>query len=229
MSNTEDSSAWRDRAIPAMGTTVVSRRSAGRFPRDLGRRQPKITFGPSNQSITFTGNGASSVAVSSPTLTGSAFDTERPSRKLHAQCAVLYGGSASGGIFSAAANTETFTYTNPDGDTRDRDLACQLYPRQTPHPSSSARSNDSLSGDAAFLAAFGPVGQLIALISEMPLTCPCRQTARPWTSWPLHDSASAPISSGEKSRADPRARISRASRQCVIRAGLAWPTSGQAA
>ena len=35
----------------------------------------QITFGPSNQSITFTGNGANSVSVTSPTLTGSAFDT----------------------------------------------------------------------------------------------------------------------------------------------------------
>src|SRR5438132_48928 len=40
-----------------------------------GAQAAQITFGPSNQSITFTGNGANSVAVSSPTLTGSAFDT----------------------------------------------------------------------------------------------------------------------------------------------------------
>src|SRR5258708_27872583 len=40
-----------------------------------GAQATQITFGPSNQSITFTGNGANSVAVSSPSLTGSAFDT----------------------------------------------------------------------------------------------------------------------------------------------------------
>ena len=40
-----------------------------------GAEAAQITFGPSNQSITFTGNGASSVSVSSPTLTGMAFDT----------------------------------------------------------------------------------------------------------------------------------------------------------
>ena len=40
-----------------------------------GASAAQITFGPSAQSITFTGNGANSVTVSSPTLTGSAFDT----------------------------------------------------------------------------------------------------------------------------------------------------------
>src|SRR5258708_30311076 len=40
-----------------------------------GTEAAQITFGPSNQSITFTGNGANSVGVTSPTLTGLAFDT----------------------------------------------------------------------------------------------------------------------------------------------------------
>ena len=51
-----------------------------------GAQAAQITFGPSNQSITFTGNGANSVTVSSPTLTGSAFDTTNA--QLIAQMAV---------------------------------------------------------------------------------------------------------------------------------------------
>jgi hypothetical protein len=40
-----------------------------------GAEAARITFEPSNQSITFTGNEANSVTVSSPTLSGSAVDT----------------------------------------------------------------------------------------------------------------------------------------------------------
>src|SRR6266849_8811232 len=78
----------------------------------------QITFGPSNQSITFTGNGASSVSVSSPTLTGSAFDTTNALVGSFSISALsLTAGPQSGNLFPAGANTETFIYSNPDGDT----------------------------------------------------------------------------------------------------------------
>jgi hypothetical protein len=78
----------------------------------------QITFGPSNQSITFTGNGANSVTVSSPTLTGSAFDTTNGLVGSFTLSGLSFtAGPQVGGLFNAGANTETFTYTNPDGDT----------------------------------------------------------------------------------------------------------------
>src|ERR1700750_1938530 len=77
----------------------------------------QITFGPSSQSITFTGNGANSVSVSSPTLSGSAFDTTNGAVGTFTITPLSFtAGPQSGGLFSAGANTETFTYTNPDGD-----------------------------------------------------------------------------------------------------------------
>src|SRR5690242_1568861 len=81
---------------------------------------PQITFGPSALGITFTGNGANSVTVSSPSpLWGMAFDTT------HAQVGSFtidglnfLAGPEVNGIYTPAANTETFTYFNPDdGDT----------------------------------------------------------------------------------------------------------------
>src|SRR3954471_7951989 len=77
----------------------------------------QITFGPSNQSITFTGNGANSVSVSSPTLTGTAFDTTNAAVGTFTISALSFtAGPQIAGLFSAGANPETFTYTNPDGD-----------------------------------------------------------------------------------------------------------------
>src|ERR1700720_4308147 len=76
-----------------------------------GAQAAQITFGPSNQSITFTGNGANSVAVSSPTLTGSAFDPTNGLVGSFTLSALSFSaGPQNSGIFLAGANTETFTY-----------------------------------------------------------------------------------------------------------------------
>src|SRR5437588_12372239 len=83
-----------------------------------GALAAQITFGPSAQSITFTGNGANSVTVSSPTLTGSAFDTTNAAVGSFSITPLSFtAGPQSAGLFNAGANTETSTYTNPDGDT----------------------------------------------------------------------------------------------------------------
>jgi hypothetical protein len=80
-----------------------------------GAEAAQITFGPSNQSITFTGNGASSVSVSSPTLTGMAFDTTNAAVGSFSITALSFtAGPQASNLFPASANTETFTYTNPD-------------------------------------------------------------------------------------------------------------------
>ena len=167
-----------------------------------GAQAAQITFGPSNQSITFTGNGANSVAVSSPTLTGSAFDTTNGSVGSFTLSALSFNaGPQSGGIFSAGANTETFTYANPDGDTLTETWHVTFIQDNTPQPKFFGTGvTTAISGDAAFLAAFGPVGTIDSFDwIEMPLTCSvpanCATLDQLATTT---TSASAPISSGEK-------------------------------
>jgi hypothetical protein len=167
-----------------------------------GAQAAQITFGPSNESITFTGNGANSVAVSSPTLTGLAFDTTNGLVGSFTLSGLAFNaGPESGGIFTAGANTETFTYTNPDGDTLTETWHVFFIQDNTPQPKFFGTGiTTAISGDAAFLAAFGPVGTVDKFdFIEMPITCgvPANcatldQLATTTTS------ASAPISSGEK-------------------------------
>ena len=172
-----------------------------------GAQAAQITFGPSNQSITFTGNGANSVAVSSPTLTGSAFDTTNAFVGSFTLSALSFNaGPQSGGIFSAGANTETFTYANPDGDTLTETWHVSFIQDNTPQPKFFGTGvTTAISGDAAFLAAFGPVGTIDSFDwIEMPLTCSvpanCATLDQLATTT---TSASAPISSGEKLTAAP--------------------------
>ena len=167
-----------------------------------GAQAAQITFGPSNQSITFTGNGANSVAVSSPTLTGSAFDPTNGSVGSFTLSALSFNaGPQNNGIFSAGANTETFTYANPDGDTLTETWHVTFIQDNTPQPKLFGTGiTTAISGDAAFLAAFGPVGTTDAFdFTEMPLTCAvpanCATLDQLATTT---TSASAIISSGEK-------------------------------
>ena len=167
-----------------------------------GAQAAQITFGPSIQSITFTGNGANSVAVSSPTLTGSALDTTNALvGSLSISALSFTAGPQVGGIFTAGANTETFTYTNPDGDTLTETWHVTVIQDNTPQPKFfGTGTTTAISGDAAFLAAFGPVGAIDSFdFIEMPLTCavPANCTTLDQLATTT-TSASAPISSGEK-------------------------------
>src|SRR5438309_2054707 len=107
----------------------------------------------------------------------------------------------SAGLFNAGANTETFTYTNPDGDTLTETWHMTEIQDNTPQPKFfGSGTTTAISGDAAFLAAFGPVGTTDSvdfittqLTSAVPANCTTLdQLATTRTS------ASAPISSGEK-------------------------------
>jgi PEP-CTERM motif-containing protein len=167
-----------------------------------GAQAAQITFGPSSQSITFTGNGANSVTVSSPTLTGSAFDTTNAAVGTFTISPLSFAaGPQSAGLFNAGANTETFTYTNPDGDSITETWHLTVIQDNTPQPKFfGTGTTTAISGDAAFLAAFGPVGttDLLDWI-EMPLTCtPAANCATLDQLATTTASASAPISSGEK-------------------------------
>lgn len=167
-----------------------------------GAGAAQITFGPSNQSITFTGDGANSVTVTSPTLTGSAFDTTNALVGTFTLSGLSFtAGPQSGGIFTAGANTETFTYTNPDGDTLTETWQVTFIQDNTPQPKFFGTGiTTAISGDAAFLAAFGPVGTIDKFdFIEMPITCavPANCTTLDQLATTT-TSASAPISSGEK-------------------------------
>ena len=66
----------------------------------------QITFGPSNKSITFTGDGANSATVSSPTLTGQAFDTTNGALGTFSITGLSFtAGPQVNGIFTAGPNT----------------------------------------------------------------------------------------------------------------------------
>src|SRR5712691_12030693 len=167
-----------------------------------GAEAAQITFGPSNQSITFTGNGASSVSVSSPTLTGSAFDTTNGLVGSFSISALsLTAGPQSGNLFPAGANTETFIYFNPDGDTVTETWHITTIQDNTSQPKFfGTGATTAISGDAAFLAAFGPVGTVDTFDwIEMPLVCtPAANCTTLDNLATTTASASAPISSGEK-------------------------------
>jgi PEP-CTERM motif len=169
-----------------------------------GAQAAQITFGPSDQSITFTGNGANSVTVSSPTLTGPAFDTTNGavgSFTLLFRVETFTAGPQVGGLFTVHDNTETFIYRNPDGDTIAETWHINLIQDNTPQPKFFGTGiTTDISGDAAFLAAFGPVGTIDSFdFIEMPITCavPANCTTLDLLATTT-TSASAPISSGEK-------------------------------
>src|SRR6202035_4467518 len=167
-----------------------------------GAEAAQITFGPSSQSITFTGNGASSVSVSSPTLTGLALDaTNALVGSFSISALSLTAGPQSSNLFPAGANTETFIYSNPDGDTITETWHITTIQDNTPQPKFfGTGTTTAISGDAAFLAALGPVGTIDSFdFIEMPITCtvPANCTTLDQLATTT-TSASAPISSGEK-------------------------------
>ena len=167
-----------------------------------GTEAAQITFGPSTQSITFTGDGANSVAVASPTLTGLALDPTNAAVGSFSISALSFtAGPQVAGLFTAGANTETFTYSNPDGDTLTETWQVTTIQDNTPQPKFfGTGTTTAISGDAAFLAAFGPVGTIDgfdfiedALTCTVPANCATLDQLATTTT-----SASAPISSGEK-------------------------------
>jgi hypothetical protein len=166
----------------------------------------QITFGPSAQDISLTGNGAGSVAVSSPTLTGSAFDTTNAALGTFTLSAMSFNaGPQVGGIFAAASNTETFTYTNPDGDTLTDTLHFTEIKDSTPQPKFYADAvTTSISGDAAFLASFGPAGSVnqIDFITNQIACNPAMNCTTVDKLATTHTTASATLSSGENLYAD---------------------------
>src|ERR1700730_2883906 len=143
---------------------------------------------------------ANSVAVTSPLLTGLAFDTTNGSVGSFSLSALSFtAGPQVAGLFTAGANTETFTYSNPDGDTLTETWHVTVIQDNTPQPKFfGTGTTTAISGDAAFLAAFGPVGTIDSFdFIEMPITCtvPANCTTLDQLATTT-TSASAPLSGG---------------------------------
>ena len=139
-----------------------------------GALAAQITFGPSAQSITFTGDGTNSVTVQSQKLTALAFDTTNGAVGTVSVSPLSFlAGPQSSGLFPAGFNTETFTYSNPDGDMLTETWQILRIQDNTPQPKFFGTGTvTAISGDAAFLVAFGPVGSSHSFDwIEMPLSC----------------------------------------------------------
>ena len=166
-----------------------------------GALAAQITFGPSAQSITFTGNGANSVTVVSQQLTGLALDTINGAvGTLSLSPLSFIAGPQSGGLFPAGSNIETFTYSNPDGDMLTETWQILVIQDNTPQPKFFGTGTvTAISGDASFLDAFGPVGGSHSFDwTEMPLSCTVAANCTTLDQLATTTaSASAPISSGE--------------------------------
>ena len=166
-----------------------------------GAEAAQITFGPSNQNITFTGNGSGSVAVSSPTLTGFALDPTNGSVGSFTLSPLSFtAGPQVAGLFAIPSNTETFSYASPDGDTLTDTVHFTEIQDNTPQPKFYATAvTTAISGDAAFIADFGPVGAANS-IDFMMDNLVCQPSSNCGTLDFLSTtraSASAVISSGE--------------------------------
>src|SRR3984893_17789442 len=119
-----------------------------------GALAAQITFGPSAQSITIPGNGATSVTVVSQQLTGLALDTSNGAvGTLSLSPLSFIAGPQSGGLFPTGSNIETFTYSNPDGDMLTESWQILVIQDNTPQPKFFGSGTvTKISGDASFFS-----------------------------------------------------------------------------
>lgn len=161
-----------------------------------GAQAAQITFANSAQDITFTGNGAGALSISSPVLSGSAFyDADPLGTYSISAMSFTTGVHTATGNFTPNANTGTFTFTGGDGDTLTQTITWTLIQDDTLQPKFFGTGVvTSASGDAAFLADFhvGATDQLDFI--TMPLSGGVTLLALSSTT----GSETAHISSGEK-------------------------------
>jgi hypothetical protein len=161
-----------------------------------GAQAAQITFGGSAQNITFTGNGAGALSISSPVLSGSAFyDADPLGTYSISAMSFTTGVHTTTGNFVPNANSETFTFTGGDGDTLTETITWTLIQDDTVQPKFFGTGVvTAASGDAAFLADFH-VGATDRLDF---ITMPLSGGATLLTLSGTTGSETAPISSGEK-------------------------------
>src|ERR1700732_540140 len=121
-----------------------------------GAQAAQITFANSAENITFTGNGAGALSISSPVLSGSAFyDADPLGTYTISAMSFTTGVHTVTGNFVPNANSETFTFTGGDGDTLTQTITWTLMQNETYQPKFFGTGVVTVaSGDAAFLADF---------------------------------------------------------------------------
>jgi PEP-CTERM motif-containing protein len=161
-----------------------------------GGHAAQITFGASAQNITFAGNGAGALSISSPTLTGAAFYNADPTGTYSISAmSFTTGVHTVTGNFTPNANSETFTFAGGDGDMLTQTITWTLIQDDTLQPKFFGTGVvTAASGDAAFLADFhvGARDQLDFI--TMPVSGGVTLLTLSGTT----GSETAPISSGEK-------------------------------
>ncbi len=161
-----------------------------------GAQAAQITFGLSAQNITFTGNGAGALSISSPVLSGAAFyDADPLGTYSFSAFSFTTGVHTATGNFVPNANSGTFTFTGGDGDTLTENITWTLIQDDTLQPKFFGTGVvTAASGDAAFLADFhvGATDRLDFI--TMPVSGGLTMLTLSGTT----GSETAPISSGEK-------------------------------
>ena len=161
-----------------------------------GAQAAQITFANSAQNITFTGNGAGALSISSPVLSGAAFyDADPLGTYSFSAFSFTTGVHTATGNFTPNANSGTFTFTGGDGDTLTQAITWTLIQDDTLQPKFFGTGVvTAASGDAAFLADFhvGATDRLDFI--TMPVSGGLTMLTLSGTT----GSETAPISSGEK-------------------------------
>jgi hypothetical protein len=121
-----------------------------------GAQAAQITFGHSAQDITFTGNGAGALSISSPALSGTAYyDADPLGTYGFSAFSFTTGVHTATGNFVPNANSGTFTFHGGDGDSLTEDITWTLIQDDTDQPKFFGTGVvTAASGDAAFLADF---------------------------------------------------------------------------
>ena len=156
-------------------------------------------MGPSAQSITYTGNGAGSVTVAIPAITGFAFDNVNAGLGTYTLSAVTFAAGPGPDLFPATA-TELRTYTN-GADTLSATITWNLLQDGTPQSKLfGTETITSIAGSAAFLGAFGPIGSVLGVdFTSQVLSCAVAANCATTDALSLTTaSATAAISSGEE-------------------------------
>ena len=121
----------------------------------FGAHASSIAFGSSSTGITFFGDGAGSVSVSTLGLSGNAFFDSDALGTYALGATSFTAGPQSAGIFPADANLESFTFTGGDGDSLTGIINWSFIQDNTPQPKFfGVLTIGTVSGDAAFTSNF---------------------------------------------------------------------------
>jgi hypothetical protein len=152
-----------------------------------------ITIGSSGSAITFTGNGAGSVGVSTSGLSGNAFFDSDALGTYALGATSFTAGPQSSSLFPAGANSESFSFTGGDGDSLTGTIHWTVIQDNTPQPKFfGLLTIGTRSGDAAFTSNFsGPTANIDFITNALSSGGTLDQLAL------TTNSATATVSAGE--------------------------------